>query len=168
MFKCNRPVLRSLLVLSAMLISVSAYADNKVNVGGPDADFIGPGVDSNWSMIAIDRDGEIKGQFIDIFQNVDGGGSLHGAITCLVVIGNEAWMGGIVTIGLGPEEFGGRYVVGSRFLAHVVDNGTSALDPPDQISFTFDAAFEGGDAECTDLPELGPLLDFTEGQVKIH
>ncbi len=77
------------------------------------------------------------------------------------MVGNGAVVGGVITHGFGGfEEFEGE-----RALTAVVDNGTSANDPADQLSFSF---FPVGDLTCDPFsPADFPLFDLAHGQVKV-
>jgi hypothetical protein len=132
-----------------------------VSVGGPDACVaIGaehPGCDGNFSFSAIQyTDGSAQGQYTDRFANGDG---FHAVIDCLVVTtGKNAWVSGVITQGtIGTADLAGLSVI-----ARVKDNGRSANDPPDQISFSF----IGFDIPCTDTPDI-ELLAAPEGQVVV-
>ncbi len=122
------------------------------------------GCDANFSLVANSyADGSVKGQWQDSFG---GGSGIHVAVDCLNVIGNGAVVGGVITHGFGTC-FGGpcQDFEGERALTAVVDNGTSANDPADQLSFSF---FPVGDLTC-DLfvPGDFPLFDLAHGQVKV-
>lgn len=136
---------------------------HRVSVGGADAcEALGlpTGCDANFSLVAIMKaDGSISGQWQDTFAG--GGAGIHVAIDCMHIIDNGAVIGGEITHGT----LGGVDVSGLRALTAVVDNGTSAKDPPDQISFSL---IDNG-AVCTDLiPDDFPLLELTHGQVKVR
>ena len=128
---------------------------HRVSVGGADiCEALGlpTGCDANFSLVAIQKaDGTVSGQWQDTFSQ--GNGGVHVAIDCLFVDGNEAWVSGVIT---------NQPFAGTRVMARVVDNGTSANDPADQISFT--TASELG---CDTAPDLG-LMDLTHGQVKVR
>jgi hypothetical protein len=158
----RRSVLFGVVALVAGLLlalSPAASADSvvhKVSVGSPDI-VLPPGTDANFSLSAIEHgDGTITGQWQDTFF---GRGTpavaLHVEVDCLVVVGNEAWVSGVITR---PSFFAGLTAV-----TRVSDNGTSANDPPDQVSFTF---IDIG-ATCTDQPDL-PLFDLVNGQVTVR
>jgi hypothetical protein len=76
----------------------------------------------------------------------------------LRVIGNNAWVSGIIKSG----SFGGVDLTGRPAITRVADLGTSKNDPPDAISFSFLLAIP-----CTAAPPL-PLLPMTDGQVKVE
>ena len=116
------------------------------------------GCDGNFSLVATESaDGTVSGQYQDTFSG--GGEGVHAKIDCFHVIGNGAVVSGIVTKG------GSLYDVGSRVITAVVDNGTSANDSPDQISFTFAVP---PDFNCEDfVPGDFPLNDLTTGQVTV-
>ena len=72
-------------------------------------------------------------------------------------------IGGVITHGTSGG--GGVDVSGQRALTAVVDNGTSANDPPDQLSFSF---FPTGGASCTNFVAGNfPLFNLAHGQVKV-
>ena len=120
------------LVLALLQVATSIASSpivHKVSVGGPDfCDAFGlkPGCDKNYSLIAIQyADGSVKGEYNDQFGvPLSTGKSVQGVITCLSVVGNDAWISGIVT--QGPD-------TGNPFASRVRDNGDSANDPPDQL-----------------------------------
>jgi hypothetical protein len=142
-----------------LALSPAASADSvihKVSVGSADI-LPPPGSDANFSLSAIERaDGSVTGQWQDTFF---GRGTpalaLHVEVDCLVVVGNEAWVSGVITR---PSFFAGLPAV-----TRVSDNGTSANDPADQVSFT---SIDIG-VTCTDQPDL-PLFDLINGQVTVQ
>jgi hypothetical protein len=140
----------------AGVASAASPIVHRVSAGGPDAcAAIGarPGCDSNYSLTAVEyADGSVSGSLTDRFSR--GFGS-HADIDCLAVEGNRAWVSGVVTSGL----FVGQYI-----LASVQDNGTSANDPPDQISRSM---FDPEPFDCTSLPDV-ELLDAPQGQVVVR
>jgi hypothetical protein len=125
-----------------------------VSVGGHD--FSDPGVNANFSLIAIQHgDGTVTGQWSDQFGHGDGG--LHIAVDCVTVVGNHAWVGGVVTESDVPGQ------VGTRAYTEVVDNGTSANDPPDQISYSYTGL--NANFGCPTI--VLPLFAMPDGQVKV-
>ena len=130
---------------------------NRVFVGGHDLDIAGH-TDANFSLVAIERaDGSVSGQWTDQFGQSDGG--VHVEVNCLLVVGNQAWISGIIKSG----SAGGVDFTGLPAITRVADLGKSANDPPDLISFTF----IGVAAPCTAAPNL-PLLAMTDGQVTVN
>ena len=129
---------------------------HRVSVGGHDADFIKG--DKNFSLIAIQSsDGSVKGRYTDMFGAGTTTGGYHVDVDCLEVVGNQAWIGGVVTNG----SINGVDVTGRRALTRVVDNGKSANDPPDQISYSYLT-----NVSCTSRANLTLLL-MTDGQVTV-
>ena len=136
---------------------------HRVAVGGADiCEAFGeqPGCDANFSLVAIEyADGSVTGEYEDVLGQ---GFPVHIRITCLNVIGNEAWISGVTTA---PPSLAGIPVI-----TRVVDNGTSTNDAVDQIGFSnfFDPT------SCTDAPDLEdadllyPLFDLPTGQVKVR
>ena len=95
----------TVLVASILVGATMAWANgplvHHVSVGTPDAcvalGFEHPGCDANFSPVANqDADGDVSGQYSDRFANGDG---FHAVVDCLVVIGNDAWMSGVITQG---------------------------------------------------------------------
>jgi hypothetical protein len=128
---------------------------HQVSVGGHD--FTDPGVDKNFSLVGIvHSDGSVSGEYTDRF-GVDQDG-FHATVTCVSVVGNQAWISGIIDAGTS----GGVDLAGVPVLTRVADNGTSANDPPDAISFSF---FSG--VSCNAHPNL-PLFPMPDGQVKVR
>jgi hypothetical protein len=137
-----------------------------VSLGGADiCEALGlpTGCDANFSLVAnMKADGSVTGQWQDTFAG--GGEGIHVAIDCINIIGNGAIVGGVITHGTS----GGVDVSGQYAITAVVDNGTSANDPADQMSFSF---FPGrlGTEDCNQLTlDDFPLYDLTHGQVKVR
>ena len=152
----------SILVGATMAWATKGPVVHHVSVGSPDPciafGFEHPGCDANFSLVANQyADGSVSGQYTDRFAN---GNGFHAEVDCLVVSGDDAWISGVITQGR-FEDFD---LAGLEVLARVRDNGTSANDPPDQISFSFiDTALP----DCTEQPDL-PLFDTPQGQVTIR
>lgn len=128
-----------------------------VSVGGPD--FTTPGVDANFSLVAnMDESGNVSGQWEDTFGNQVG--KIHVAVDCMIISGNTAIIGGVIVHG----STNGVDRTGERAVTKVVDNGKSANDPPDQISYSF----FGGIGTCgIYTAAVFPLFDMPWGQVTI-
>jgi hypothetical protein len=59
-----------------------------------------PGCDANFSLTASQMaDGSVTGQWVDRVSQVNGGGGTHVAVNCLNVIGNRAYVSGVITQG---------------------------------------------------------------------
>ena len=155
-------VLVATILVGATVAWATGPVVHHVSVGSPDACLAlageHPGCDANFSLVANQyADGSVSGQYTDRFANGDG---FHGEVDCLVVSGNDAWISGVITQG----RFGDIDLAGLEFLTRVRDNGTSANDPPDQISFSF---IDTELPDCTEQLDL-PLLDAPDGQVRIR
>lgn len=133
----NNKTLRTFCSAAALVITFvtnnPAVADgvvHKVSVGSPDvceAFDLKPGCDASWSMTAVQfEDGTVTGKIID---RSSWGWGVDGTVTCLVVDGNEAWISGTAWF------FGRGKAFEFPFFARVVDNGVSANDEPDEISY---------------------------------
>jgi hypothetical protein len=150
------------ILVGATMAWASGPVVHNVTVGTPDAcvalGFEHPGCDANFSLVANQyADGEVSGQYTDRFANGDG---FHAVVDCLVVVGNDAWISGVITHG----RIGDIDLAGLEVLTRVRDNGTSRNDPADQISFSF---IDTDLPDCTEQTDL-QLLDAPEGQVKVR
>jgi len=152
--------MKNSITLALLLLASAARADgvlHHVSVGGPDQDPTNH-TDANFSLVAIQYgDGSVKGEWTDQFGQGQGG--IHVQINCLFVQGNEAWVSGIISSG----SFNGADLSGLPVVTRVQDNGKSANDPPDAISFSF----IGNATPCTATPNL-PLSPMTDGQVTVR
>jgi hypothetical protein len=162
----------ALTIVLALVLATTASAGgpvaHHVSAGGPDAcvafGFEHPGCDGNFSLTAIEyADGSMSGQYTDRFAQGDG---FHAVIDCVSVVGNEAWVSGVITQGTFTDPDTGNVfdLTGLPVATRVRDNGTSANDPADQISFS--VIGEGFAVPCTEHP-LYDLFDAPEGQVTI-
>lgn len=135
-----------------------------VSVGSNDAcSAIGekPGCDKSFSLTAnVKGDGSVSGQWVDGNKS-DNSKGIHVSIDCVSITGNSAVIGGIITKGTRN----GNDVTGLYAMTAVVDNGTSAKDPLDQISFSYVFATP---RDCSLFAaEDFDLLDLKIGQVKV-
>jgi hypothetical protein len=132
---------------------------HQVSVGGADV-LPPPGTDASFSLSATqDADGTVRGQWEDtVFGRSVPAIALHVEIDCLVVVGSDAWVSGIIAR---PAA-----LAGLRANVRVRDNGTSANDPADQISLSFFPPAIDPGVTCQDQPDL-PLLDMINGQAKV-
>jgi hypothetical protein len=152
----------SILVGATMAWAAGGPVVHHVSVGTPDAcialGFEHPGCDADFSLVANQyADGSVSGQYSDRFAN---GSGFHAVVDCLAISGNDAWVSGVITQG----RIGDVDLAGLEVLTRVRDNGTSANDPPDQISFSFiDTVLP----DCTEQPDL-QLLDVPQGQVVVR
>jgi hypothetical protein len=85
-------------------------------------------------------------------------------VTCLSVVGNVAWIGGIIRNARGPLPRDGTV---SYF--YVIDNGEGDGNPPDQASAVRLNDIAGEDIRfCTDRPLLLPASDIAHGDVQVR
>ena len=135
-----------------------------VSAGGPDicsAFGLKPGCDANFSLTANQyADGSVKGEYTDNWRvGTEKGDGLHVVINCVSVVGNEAWITGVVTKGT----LNGLDLTGLPVGTRLRDNGTSANDPADdEISINF----IGDPTPCTDHPDY-PMFAMPQGQVVV-
>ena len=157
----------------ALRASVGSPVVHRATVGGPDACVgigLKPGCDANFSLNALQRaDGSVTGQWEDQFAGsaeFGGGFGIHVAVNCLNVIGNQAWVSGVVT----QSRLG--FFVGLDAVTTVVDNGRSANDPADEISFSVVGFGIDCNAAPVELPKLpfpfnGALFPAPQGQAVV-
>ena len=135
---------------------------HSVHIGGPDICELfglGPGCDANYSGSAVlMADGRVTGQFIDTFAA--GGAGIHATIDCLHVAGNDAWLSGVIKHGAFPSGFD---LTGFPIIVRVRDDGVSANDPNDAVSFPQ----IGDPTPCYMEPDLS-LFEYVHGQVQIR
>jgi hypothetical protein len=100
-------------------------------------------------------DGTTSGQY-QVDNQGPAGSKEAGTVTCLEVVGNEAWIGGVITHSSLP----GRE--GTARVFRVVDRGDGS--PPDQASLLI-----VGDATVTcHTRPLIPVEDLERGQIKVR
>lgn len=75
-----------------------------------------------------DSDGTVTGEY----QRIAGAAIIHGTVTCLTVVGNEAWVGGTIDRAAFTP-----VAIGSEFVFRVVDNGEGqgVLDLFSRVAF---------------------------------
>ena len=149
------------LVIAQMTIA-SGPITHFVSVGGPD--ITGPGGDKNFSINAKERDGVTIGTYIDRFAAENTGANGDGFqadVDCLSVVGNTAWVSGVITRG----SINGTDLTGFYVMTKVQDNGTSSKDPVDKISYSYISSVTA--YSCLTHYNL-PLLDHPQGHVTVR
>ena len=139
-----------------LLGASTAYAAKaaKVHVGSPD--ILAPGGDGNFSLHAeIDAAGNVSGQWQDAFTQNQG---FHINVTCLTVVGNQAWVGGVITQAQNPAFIG----IQARTL--VVDGGLPN-GGGDTVGFT--VIFPNGGAPDCSAQTAFQQFPLNQGQVDI-
>lgn len=113
---------------------------------------------ASFSLTAtIFADGSMSGQYTDQFPQI--GGGFHAVLNCVSIVGNDAWVSGVIISGTAN----GQDLTGLPVATRVRDNGVSANDPPDDVSFSF----IGDPTPCTEHVEY-PLFTSPQGQVVIR
>jgi hypothetical protein len=98
-----------------------------------------------------------QGQF-QINNRAEGEFKEHGVVTCLLVQGNQSWVGGRVTHSDGETE-------GQLRVWRAIDNGEGSNDPPDEITLTFPALTE---QDCLTMPLEDALLQpIDDGNIQV-
>jgi hypothetical protein len=106
---------------------------------------------------AIFADGSVSGQYTDQFPQI--GGGFHAVLDCVSIVGNDVWVSGTIITGSAD----GQDLTGLPVATRVRDNGVSANDPPDDLSFSF----IGDPTPCTEHVDY-PLYTSPQGQVVIR
>jgi hypothetical protein len=162
------------LVLASVVVAAGPIL-HTVQVGGPDACEawgLAPGCDANLSLRAFQyADGSVSGHYSDQFGH--GIGGFQADVTCMEVDGASAWIGAVITHGFFRIREEDIYwdMTGEEIFINVVDNGISANDPPDQITYSL---FGTGFADCQEAAAEGPgmegveLFDMPRGQVTVR
>jgi hypothetical protein len=101
-------------------------------------------------------DGSMSGQYTDQFPQI--GGGFHAVLDCVSVVGNDAWVSGVITSGTAD----GQDLTGLPVATRVRDNGTSSKDPADLLGFSF----IGDPTPCTEHVDY-PMFEAPNGQVVI-
>ena len=159
----------TLTIVLALVLATTTLAKGpvtqRVSAGGPDACMAihgeHTGCNANFSLVGnVKADGSMSGQFTDRLAKGDG---FHAVIDCVSILGRDAWVSGVITQGTLTLTNGDvRDLTGLPVATRVRDNGTSAKDPADQISYSF----LGDPRPCTDHIDY-VLFDAPEGQVVI-
>ena len=115
-----------------------------------------------FSAIAM-ADGSVSGQYNLTFEG-SGNFRLQAEVTCLRVVGNQAWIGGVIKSSTNPARVGreGGFVV--------EDNGDGGGAPPDRVSLMF-VNLDPGGAAAVCAGDTGidrTLRDIDSGNVQVH
>lgn len=85
-----------------------------------------------------------------------------GPVTCLTVIGTDAWIGGTITISDDPT------LVGLGAWWHVTDNGQGAGSSPDITTFLGIGSQDATAAFCTDHPAYRFPFPIDGGDIQVR
>jgi hypothetical protein len=98
------------------------------------------------------------------YREVDDGTpfDVHGPVTCLTVIGNDAWIGGFVEASSDPS------IVGLGSWWHVTDNGEGANAPPDVTTFLGVGTLEQTSAFCATHPAYKHPFAIDGGNIQVR
>ena len=120
-------------------------------------------------------DGTFSGEFnLVIMEPTPSRGSENPAIThwleadvlCLTVVGNEAWIGGLITNSSIPSNIDKE----TRF--RVQDNGQGKNDPPDRMTVTTGTPQPVGSghaqAWCDNTPQARFLFEVVQGNIQVR
>ena len=131
------------IAIGPLAVQAQSPIVNIVHAGGsdiqdPDLPGSEPGFDKNYSLVAFKfADGTASGKLVDRYSG-GGGLGLKGDIDCVHVVGNTAWLSGVITQGRTLDADGNPVdITGYYVRTRVQDNGDNT-DPsnPDRIAFT--------------------------------
>lgn len=110
----------------------------------------------------IRADGSADGWFT--YREIDDGApfTADGAVTCLTVIGNDAWIGGVIRRSNDPSYDG----VGAWW--HVTDNGEGAGAPPDVTTFMGAGSLEATQSFCDNHPAYRHPFPVDSGNLQVR
>jgi hypothetical protein len=107
-------------------------------------------------------DGTVQGEY-ELLSRLTGT-RIHGDVTCLSVVGNQAWIGGVQEHSNNPA-----ILPGGENGFRVADNGEGANDPPDQMSLMFVNGAPGfAQAYCNARPPAPPLNPIEAGNIQVR
>ena len=107
-------------------------------------------------------DGSVSGEY-QIISRAGGGVIFHVDVTCMSVVGNQAWVAGIITRADDPV-----IRVGSVSYFRAIDNGEGG-GPPDQVTPARINDPAGEDIRfCTERPTGLPLRTVEHGNVQVR
>lgn len=110
----------------------------------------------------IKDDGSADGWFN--YSDVEDGTpfSANGPVTCLTTIGNDAWIGGIISTSNDPT------VVGLGAWWHVTDNGEGEDAAPDVTTFLGIGSLEQTQAFCDNHPAYRFPFSIDRGNIQVR
>lgn len=108
-------------------------------------------------------DGSARGHWHHQFRSRTPNGRIFVQVTCLTVVGNQAWMAGYAV------QAGAEGNIGRPFGLRVVDNGEGA-GAVDQMTRTIWPGGLGGEPSdfCANMPTDHPLWPLAGGNVQVH
>ena len=114
----------------------------------------------------IHADGSVDGQWQRVTHNgLPGQSRSHGKVTCLTVIGNQAWLGGFKTL----STTGNVDPPNNGVIWRVIDNGQGRNAPADQMSGQgVGRTPENVVSYCADAPTGDNLFDLTGGNIQVR
>jgi hypothetical protein len=162
---------RSVVLLSLMFSTVLPFSGSAAAAGASPNDSVvgggqhlafgtGPGVVPFGISAHSGPAGEDAKGSLTFTVAGEGTQSLHAKVTCLIVLGNEAFATGVFTH---PPSAEGQVVV-----LHAVDNGNPGQSAtPDLIRFSFAGAIVPAQTPGCFLPVLPPV-PVTKGNIVVH
>ena len=106
-----------------------------------------------------DSDGAVRGSF-ELVLHRQPPLLFHGRLTCLSVVGNEAWIGGVYEKATNPD------LLGMGFGIYVQDNGQGSNAEPDKL--LRNVRGQVPEEWCADVSAHGQPYDIVSGNITIH
>jgi hypothetical protein len=124
---------------------------------------------STFSYSAIGRaDGSASGEYQYNFRALDF--SIHGTVTCVSVLGNQGWVGGVID-GITSADPADQALVGTEVWWRVVDNGQGSNDAADRTTsllFALPTSPTTSASWCNDRAPRGLLRDIVHGNIQVQ
>ncbi len=153
---------------TAVEVSSSALGKGKVDQSATGSgSFIFGAFNRTFSFTArLHANGSVDGQWQRVTHNgLPGQSRSHGKITCLTIIGNQAWLGGFKTL----STTGNVDPPNNGVIWRVIDNGQGRNAPADQMSGQgVGRTPEDVVSYCADAPTGGNLFDLRTGNIQVR
>ena len=154
-------------VLTDTGLDAKAYPATRSVTGQGTSWYERPGSEG-WTVISLNArlmpDGTPKGNFHWLWRSRDPGGRIFVKVSCLTIVGNEAWMVGQASQAGNPDN------IGKWMGLYVVDNGEGRNAPPDEIAQRwFGPQPDVARQFCTEASAEGIVTRaVTSGNIQIH
>jgi hypothetical protein len=110
-----------------------------------------------FSFSAIAKDGTVEGQFQYRILGTEHWG--QGEVTCMTIVGNTAFIGGVYIRASNPNS------IGKQKVFVVKDNGAGPNAEPDKITYIYNG---NAQAFCANPPDWEPMVDVEKGAIVVR
>jgi len=112
--------------------------------------------------------GDVNGHFVYVFRAAEF--SMEGDVTCATVVGNVAWLGGVITT-VKSDDPADQSFVGTDVWWRVEDNGDGGSGTPDRTTsllLTLPGDPTTAQSWCNDQPLRGVVRSIVAGNIVVH